>query len=129
MDLERGSNQGYFFVNFCDERSARRAVHSLDGYTTLGSRKCYITTDYADWQGQLAYIARCRQKVEGGEAHHILSMHVGTIPFNARRERVSLEDWLGVPLSNDLHGLTAAAAADERSPLYGHSLWASDMYR
>lgn len=128
MDLERGGNQGYYFVNFVEDSDAIRSFHILDGFTLEGARH-YTEVSYARWQGRSAYVARCLQKLESGEPHQVLSMLLGAVPFSYSGARMSIEAWLDVPQLPSLHELASLAAADQTCLLVNRGGWASQQWR
>mmetsp|Transcript_46659 Transcript_46659/g.129863 ORF Transcript_46659/g.129863 Transcript_46659/m.129863 type:complete len:356 (+) Transcript_46659:96-1163(+) len=127
MDLSHEANPGYVFVNFVEDSYAERAFRILEGFPTRGTGR-YIHVSYARWQGKAAYVARCLQKLESGQAHQELSMRLGVVPFSSSGDRISVEAWLDVPQLPSLHEV-ASRAASEPCRLFSRYGWESQEWR
>lgn len=126
IDLQGGSNLGYFFVNFRCEDDARQSLRRLRDIPLLPSRETWAS--YADWQGQSVYLARCKQKLSSGEAHQLMGLRLGVAAFHDSGALLPLEDWLGVSDLPSLHDIGIAIAAKPCAVLRGPN-WASSSWR
>lgn len=96
VDISRGQNLGYCFVNFRSEADAQSSGSVLSNHQ-LGSRRGGTRVSFAQRHGTRIYQRSVRETLAHGMPHEQLGLRLGFVSFTADGSVAPLEEWLGVP--------------------------------